>query len=97
MKAAVGDAHRLRGHAALHEDRERIARDLGPAATLDGAAISSGHTVSAEGIHNLQVTASDLAGNEATPITWSFAIDETAPVLTEITSPATPSCWSSRP
>jgi hypothetical protein len=48
-------------------------------ATLDGAAFSSGSTVSAEGNHTLVVT--DAAGNSSTV---HFTIDQTAPVVTGV-------------
>jgi hypothetical protein len=51
------------------------------AATLDGAAFASGDTVTDEGPHVLNVTASDLAGN-VTTVTTTFTIDSTAPGLT---------------
>ena len=49
-------------------------------ATLDGAAFTSGDTVSAEGNHVVVVTATDRAGNEAS-VTRNFTIDRTAPEL----------------
>lgn len=49
-------------------------------ATLDGAAFARGDTLADEGSHVLRVTASDLAGNEASA-TRSFTIDRTPPVL----------------
>ncbi|MCA9675305.1 MAG: Ig-like domain repeat protein, partial [Myxococcales bacterium] len=49
-------------------------------ATLDGASFTSGGAVSAEGVHTLRVTATDLSGNE-TVVTRTFTIDTTAPVI----------------
>src|SRR5262249_20138903 len=49
--------------------------------TLDGAAITSGTSVSAEGPHTLRVTATDLAGNTATR-QIIFTLDFTPPVVT---------------
>jgi hypothetical protein len=51
-------------------------------ATLDGAAITSPHVVSAEGSHTLVVNATDAAGNAAAAVTRTFTIDNTDPVLT---------------
>ncbi|WP_163866947.1 RHS repeat-associated core domain-containing protein [Myxococcus eversor] len=50
-------------------------------ATLDGQPFASGTAVSAEGLHTLVVTATDLAGNE-TQEEVSFTLDRSAPVLT---------------
>lgn len=50
-------------------------------ATLDGAAFTSGSTVSAPGSHLLVVTATDAAGNTATR-SVAFEIDTAAPVIT---------------
>ena len=61
-------------------------------ATLDSIAITSPHTVSTEGSHNLEVTASDAAGNSATPVDWTFYIDKTAPVL-ELQSASPSGAW----
>ncbi|MFY2561295.1 Ig-like domain-containing protein, partial [Corallococcus terminator] len=49
-------------------------------ATLNGQPFSSGTAVSAEGIHTLVVTATDLAGNE-TRKEVRFTLDRSAPVL----------------
>ncbi|OGX03120.1 MAG: hypothetical protein A3J12_05905 [Omnitrophica bacterium RIFCSPLOWO2_02_FULL_44_11] len=53
---------------------------------LDGENFTPGSTVSAEGNHELTVSATDLADNPALT-TIHFTIDKTAPVV-EITSPA---------
>jgi|GEM_PF-3156762 len=50
-------------------------------ATLDGQPFTSGTAVSAEGLHTLVVTATDLAGNE-TQKEVHFTLDRSAPVLT---------------
>ena len=50
-------------------------------ATLNGAAFTSGATVSAEGTYTLIVTATDQAGNTASE-TRTFVIDKTPPVIT---------------
>jgi hypothetical protein len=50
-------------------------------AKLDGAAFTSGGTVSAEGNHTLVVSSTDAAGNSST-VTVPFALDFTAPVIT---------------
>ena len=49
-------------------------------ATINGAAFTSGDTVTDEGIYVLVVTATDRAGNEAS-VTRTFTIDRTPPVL----------------
>jgi subtilase family serine protease len=48
--------------------------------TLDGAAFTSGTTISTEGDHSLVVTASDCAGQTSTQ-TVAFSIDRTAPAI----------------
>jgi len=50
-------------------------------ATIDGTSISSGDTISTEGIHTLIVT--DLAGNSTGTI---FTIDKTQPTINNIIS-----------
>lgn len=50
-------------------------------ATMDGAAFTSGSTVSAQGQHTLVVTARDAATNQS-QTTIVFTIDTTAPVIT---------------
>jgi hypothetical protein len=56
-------------------------------ATLDGAPITSPHTLNIEGPHTLVVNATDAAGNPAAAVTRTFTIDNTAPTLT-VTAPA---------
>lgn len=52
-------------------------------ATLDGAAFTSGTTVSAEGTHQLAVTATDAAGNTAS-LAVGFEIDTTPPAFVSV-------------
>lgn len=59
-------------------------------ATLDGAAFVSGTTVSDDGVHTLQVSATDCAGNQSSR-TVTFTIDSTPPAIV-ITGVADASC-----
>jgi RHS repeat-associated protein len=52
-------------------------------AILDGGAFTSGTTVTGAGVHQLSVTATDAAENEA-QLLLSFEIDLTPPVLTDL-------------
>jgi RHS repeat-associated protein len=52
-------------------------------ATLDGAAYTSGTTISAEGAHTLAVTAVDCAGLQAQK-TLQFTIDRTPPTISNL-------------
>lgn len=51
-------------------------------ATLNGSAFASGTTVTAEGDYTLVVNATDAAGNAADPVTVTFTVDKTDPVIT---------------
>ena len=57
----------------------------GTVITLDGVPYNSGTPVTAEGIHTLFVSATDMAGNPATQ-TMVFTIDLTPPVVTDQTN-----------
>jgi hypothetical protein len=50
-------------------------------ALLNTAAIGNGTTVSAEADYTLALTATDLAGNVATPVNVAFVVDKTAPTI----------------
>ncbi|HXO42770.1 MAG TPA: hypothetical protein VN999_15065, partial [Thermoanaerobaculia bacterium] len=54
-------------------------------ALLDGAAFTSGTTVSAPGAHRLAVTAVDAAGTAATPVAVGFTIKTSPPVFGPLT------------
>ncbi len=55
--------------------------DFSVAAQLDTNEINNGHTINAEGVYLLDVTATDQVNNEST-VRHSFTIDTTIPVLT---------------
>jgi RHS repeat-associated protein len=56
-------------------------------ATLDGAAYASGSAITAEGTHELRVTATDCAGHVSDEKVVRFAVDKTAPQITNIAPP----------
>jgi hypothetical protein len=50
-------------------------------ALLNNAAIVNGTTVSTDADYQLKLTATDLAGNLATPVTLAFVVDKLAPTI----------------
>ncbi|MCE9575784.1 MAG: hypothetical protein K8W52_21720 [Deltaproteobacteria bacterium] len=50
-------------------------------ANLNNAAIGNGTTVSVDADYTLKLTATDLAGNVATPVTIAFVVDKVAPTI----------------
>ena len=56
--------------------------------TLDGVPFASGNVVNGEGTHVLRATATDCAGNSATPFELTFTIDRTPPSIVSITPAA---------
>jgi hypothetical protein len=72
---------------AVYKDNRSITfsqTDANPgttSATLDGGPISSGYLVTSDGEYDLQVNATDLAGNAAPPVLIHFALDRTPPTI----------------